>query len=80
MTQIDKEAEIHKAKMEKNKAAIAWRNIIQVEDEEEESSSSSMSMYILNSEKEYSDMPSHRSPTVIAHDAPLPMNLKEVHS
>jgi hypothetical protein len=39
-----------------------------------------MSMYSLNLYKEDSDIPSHRSPTVIAHDAPLPMNLEEVHS
>ena len=51
MTTIDKEAEIQKAKAEKNKAAIERRNIIRVEDEEEESSSSSMSMYSLNSDK-----------------------------
>jgi hypothetical protein len=25
-------------------------------------------------------MPSHRSPTVILHDDPLPIHLKEVHS
>ena len=39
-----------------------------------------MSMYILESGNEDLDMPSHRSPTVIVHDAPLPMHLEEVHS
>ena len=39
-----------------------------------------MSMYSLDSDKKYSDIPSHRSPTVIVHDAPLPMHLEEVHS
>ena len=53
MTQIDKEAEIQKAKAEKNKVAIEQRNIIRVKDEEEKSSSSSMSMYRLDSDKEY---------------------------
>ena len=37
-------------------------------------------MYILNSDKEDSDVPSHRSPIVIVQDAPLPMHLEEVHS
>ena len=70
--------QIQKAKVEKNKAAIERINIIWVKDEEEESSSSSMSMYILDSDKEESNMPSHRSPTIIVHDAPLPMHLEEV--
>ena len=39
-----------------------------------------MSMYSLDSDKEDSNMPSHRSPTVILHDAPLPMHLEEVHN
>ena len=80
MTRIDKEVEIQKAKEEKNKVAIEWRNLIRIEDEEEESSSSSMSMYILDLDKEDSNMLSHRSPTVIVHDAPLPMHMEEVHS
>ena len=37
-------------------------------------------MYSLNSDKEDSDVPSHRSPTLILQDAPLPMHLEEVHS
>ena len=80
MTQIDKEVEIQKAKAKKIKAAIEWRNIIWVKDEEEGSSSSLMSMYNLDSDKEDSDIPSHRSPTIILHDAPLHMHLEEVHS
>ena len=39
-----------------------------------------MSMYILDSDGEYSNVPSHRSPTVIVHDALIPMHLQEVHS
>jgi hypothetical protein len=53
---------------------------MQIEDEEEGSSSSSMSMYNLDSNKEDSDVPSHRSPTIIVNDAPLPMHLEKVHS
>ena len=80
MTQVDKEAEIQKAKAEKNKVAIERRNIVRVKDEEEGSSSSSLSMYNLDSDNEDSDVPSHRSPTIILHDAPLPIHLEEVHS
>ena len=39
-----------------------------------------MSMYKFDLDREYSDVPSHQSPTVIIHDAPLPMHLEEVHS
>jgi hypothetical protein len=39
-----------------------------------------MSMYSLDSDKEYLDMPSHQYPTIIVHDAPLPIHLEEVHS
>ena len=34
-----------------------------------------MSMYSLNL-----GMPSHRSPTIIVHDSPLPIHLEEVYS
>lgn len=37
-------------------------------------------MYNLDSDKEDSYIPSHRSPTIIVHDGPLPMHLEEVHS
>ena len=37
-------------------------------------------MYSLDSDKENSVIPSHRSPTIILHDSPLPMYLEEVHS
>lgn len=37
-------------------------------------------MYIFDSDKEYLDVPSHRSPTLILQDAPLPMHFEEVHS
>ena len=39
-----------------------------------------MSIYNLDLDREYSNVPSHQSPTVIIHDAPLPMHLEEVHS
>ena len=71
MVHIDKEVEIQKTKSKKIKVSIEWRNIIRIEDEKEESSSSSMSMYNLDSNGEDSDVPSHRSPTVIIHDAPF---------
>ena len=61
------------------KVVVEQGNIIRVKYEEEESSSSSMSMYNLDSDGENSDVPSHRSPTVIILDAPLPMHLEEVH-
>ena len=39
-----------------------------------------MSMYSLDSNGEDSDCPSNRSPTIVLHDAPLPMHMEEVHS
>ena len=78
MTKIDKEEEIKKAIAEKNIDSIKWKNIIRIEDVEESSSSSSMSMYILNLDKEDSEVPSRWSPTLIKD--PLPEHLEEVHS
>ena len=80
MTQDDKEAEIQKAITKKRRAAIERKNVIMIEDEEESSSYSSMSMYNLDSYKEDSYVPYHRSPTLILNDAPLPMHLEEVRS
>ena len=80
MVQIDKEDDRKKSKSKKRKVFIEWRNPIRIKDEEEESSSSSMSMYNLDSDGEYLDVPSHRSPIVIIHDAPLHMHMEEVHS
>jgi hypothetical protein len=37
-------------------------------------------MYILDSNREVSDVPSHQSPNVIINDAPLPLHMEEVHS
>ena len=51
MTQVDKEAEIHKDKEEKSRVVVERKNPIRIKDEEESSSSSSMSMYSLDSEK-----------------------------
>ena len=39
-----------------------------------------MPMYNLDLVKEDSNVPSHRSPTIILHNAPLPMHLEEFHS
>ena len=39
-----------------------------------------MSMYSLNSNREDSEVPSHRFPTLILQDVPLLGNLEEVHS
>ena len=80
MTQVEKEAEIQKVIAEKSRVAIERKNLIRIKDEEESSSSSSMSMYSLDSDKEDSDVPSHRSPTSILQDAPLLVHLEEVHS
>jgi hypothetical protein len=80
MVQIDKESERYKYKLEKNKAAMERKNPIRVEVCEEGSSTSSMSMYNLDSDGEYSHVPSNQYPTVVIHDAPLPMHLEEVHS
>ena len=75
-----KRREIQKSNTEEKKSTIEQRNIIWVEDEEEGPSSLLMPMYILDSDQEDSYIPSHQSPTVIVHDAPLPMHLEEVHS
>ena len=78
MIKIDKEAEIKKAIVEKNRVASEWKNIIRIKEVEESSSSSSMSMYSLDYDREYSEVPSHRTPTLI--EAQLPKNQEEVHS
>ena len=39
-----------------------------------------MFMKILDSGQEYSDVTSHRSPTLFLQDVPLPVHLEEVHS
>ena len=53
MTKIDKETKIKKAIAEKSRVLIEWKNIVRIEDVEESSSSYSMSMYNLDSEREY---------------------------
>ena len=80
MIQIDKEVERQNSKLEKNKVAIEWRNPIRIDGCEEDSSSSSMSIYILNSDEEGSYGLSNQSPTIVIHDAPLPLHMEEVHS
>ena len=80
MIQIDKESDRQKSNMDKNKASMEWNIPPRAEDCEEGSSSSSMSMYNHYSNGEDSDCPSNRSPTIVLHDAPLPMHMEEVHS
>ena len=80
MVQIDKEAKRQKSKSNKSKVVIEQRNPIRIKDCEEESSSSSMSMYSPDLDGEDSDGPSNRSPTIVIHDAPLPLHMEEVHS
>ena len=80
MVQINKEAKRHKSKLGKSRATTKRRNLTRIKDEEEESSSSSMSMYNLDSDREYLDVPSHQYPTIVIHDSPLPMHMEEVHS
>ena len=79
MTKIEKEAKIKEAIAEKSRVSIEWKNIIRIEDvEESSSSSSSMSMYSLDSDREDSEVPSRRYPTLI--EAPLRKNIEDVHS
>jgi hypothetical protein len=78
MLKIDKEAEIKKTIVEKNRVASERKNIIRIEDLEESSSSSSMSMYSIDYDREDSEVPSGRSPTLI--EAQLPENQEEVQS
>lgn len=80
MVQIDKEAERQKSKLEKKKVTMKQRNPIRIKDCEEGPSSSSMSMYNLDSNGEASNGPSNQSPTIVIHDASLPLHMEEVHS
>lgn len=59
---------------------MEWIDPIRIEDYEEETSYSSMSMYNLDGDVEESDVPSNQSPTLVIHDAPLPVHMEEVHS
>ena len=77
MTKIHKEVEIKRAIVEKNRGASERKNLIRIEDVAESSSSSSMSMYSIDSDREDSEVPSCRSPTLI--DAQLHENQEEVH-
>ena len=78
MTKIDKEVEIKRAIEEKNRAVSERKNLIKIKDVEESSSSSSMPMYTIDYDREDSEVPSCRTPTLI--DAQLPKNQEEVHS
>ena len=78
MSKIDKEAEIKRVIDENNKAASEQKSLIRIEDVEESSSSSSMSMYSIDYDREDSEVPSHRSPTLF--EAQILENQEEVHS
>ena len=65
MIKIDKEADIKKTIVEKNKYASEKKNIIRIKDVEESSSSSSMSMYSLDFDREDLEVPSCRSTNLI---------------
>ena len=78
MSKVDKEVETKKAIEERNKVASEQNNLIRIEDEEESSSSSSMSMYSIDSAQESSEVPSHRSPTLM--EVQIPKIHEEVHS
>ena len=78
MLKIDKEVEIKKDIIEKNRGAHEWNNIIIIEDVEESYSSSSMSMYDIDSDWEYLEVLSYQIPTLIK--AQLLENKEEVHS
>ena len=65
MTKVDKEEEIQRVIAEKRRASIEKKNIIRIEDDEESTSSYPMSMYNLDSDKEYLEVPSDRPPTLI---------------
>ena len=80
MVQIDKDVERQKSKSEKRKVSMEWQNPIRIEDCEEISSSLSMSMYNLDSDGDDSDGPSNFYPTIVIHNALLPLHMEEVHS
>ena len=80
MSQIDKEVERQKSKLEKNKSSMDRKIPPTVEDCEEGLSSSSMLMYNLDSNGEYSNCPLNQSPTIFLPDAPLRIHVEEVHS
>ena len=78
MSKMDKEAKIKKAIEEKSKVSSERKNLVRIEDVEESSSSSSLSMYIIDSNRERSKVPSPRSPTLI--EVQIPNKHEEVHS
>ena len=73
--QIHKESKRQKCKIEKNKVATEWNNLPKVKDSDEDSSSSSISMYSLDFGEEVSYFLSNRTPTIVIHNAPLPMHV-----
>ena len=80
MTQIDKEVERQKSNIEENKDTIEKNILPRAEDYDEDSSCSYMSMYRLDSSEEGSKSLSNWTPTVVVHNASLPMHVEEVHS
>ena len=77
MSKVDKEVETKRAIEEKKKVASEQKNLVRIEDVEESSSSSSMSMYNIDDVKESSEVPSHRSSTLI--EVQIPDKHEEVH-
>lgn len=77
MSQLDKEEEFKRAIEVKHKVSREWVNIVRIEDEES-SFSSSMSLYIIESDRKYSEVSSRRSPTLV--EVQVPDRPKEVHN
>ena len=78
MSKVDKEVETKRAIEEKNKDASERNDLIRIEDVEESYSYSSRSIYIFDSDREISEVPSYRSPTLI--EVQIPDKHEEVHS
>ena len=78
MSKVDKEGETKRGIEEKNKVSSERQNVVKIEDVEESSSSSSMSIYIIDYDREISEVPSCESPTLIEFQ--IPDKLEEVHN
>lgn len=64
MLKVDKEVELKISIEKKHKVSSKRDDIVRIEVEEESSSSSSMSMYNIESDRNGSEVSSHRSPTL----------------
>jgi hypothetical protein len=65
MSKIDKEAELKRTIVERNKVSSEWDNIVRIEVEEESYSPSSMSMYNIEFDRKRSEVSSLWSPTLL---------------